>query len=147
MLFIDDGGEEALDDSRSAREVGLSGSSRLIAVESGGKLVLAESLGASCSDRAFAELCGAPAMVSYGSLDLDNCNRLTERGLSCLLNLRQLREISLRGCALHKAGMGAVLVKLLQAAQLKSLDLATTALFGTLSADGATVLLALACNM
>jgi hypothetical protein len=94
-LFDENAGdEEALDNSRSALESGISGSSRLVAVESGRKIVVAETLGVGCTDAQFEELSNTATAVSVESLELIKC-----RSLSNFLYLRNflfLREITIR---------------------------------------------------
>jgi hypothetical protein len=120
--LFDEGDEEVLIGSRSARQSGLSGSSRLIGVESGGRIVVAESVGIDCTDAQVEELCGTPAAASVGSLNLDNCALLTRNVVPCLLKLRYLREVSMCNCNLN-GQLGVNLVTMVQeCTALTSLD-------------------------
>ena len=120
--LFDEGDEELLSACRSARQSGLSGSSRLIGVESGGKIVVAESAGIDCTDAQFEELCSTPAAASVGSLNLDNCALLTRNVVPCLLKLRYLREVFMCNCNLN-GQLGVNLVNMVQeCTALTSLD-------------------------
>ena len=126
LYDLDTGDEVALIDCQSAGASGLSGSSRLVGVvDSDSKLVVADSLGADCTDTDFEALCGTAQAVLSNSIDLSRC-KLSEQGLSHLAKLPALTALTLQNCVWGNPQLLAT--HILECPALASLDLSANAL-------------------
>ena len=125
--LFDESDEEQLVDCRR-----LSGSSCLIGVEAVTTIVVAESLGAECTDVQFQELCHTGSMASQALVDLGNLTHLTDRKLSCLRTLPRMRELCLHNCRLNLRSKAILKSLMYECSGLTSLDISANAL----SAEG-----------
>jgi hypothetical protein len=124
------GNEDALCESDQ-----IGGADRLSLValyECAGPVVLAESLGEHCNDAALVDFFNAESSATLTSLSLSGCTQLSPTGMSGVQVLPCLTHLSLHGCKMHEdsAAYLSVLVGLLQAGRLVSLDLSLTTALG-----------------
>jgi Ran GTPase-activating protein (RanGAP) involved in mRNA processing and transport len=128
--LFDANDEQELDATCSARDLGLSMESALIAIEAAAEaLVVSQALTTECSDAQFEELSSAKGATTK-VLDLSDCNALSEEGVACIHSFPFVRELLLRNCNLGRASstMGTVLASFVSITSLTSLDISNNGL-------------------